>query len=195
VVTSGSLFSKELSEASAHQLPDLLMMDNPWVPSLASTGNLVPLSQFGFSTAGLTHGALAAGTYRGKLYGIGFGNNTIGLFYNKKLLAAAHVKPPSTWAQLAAVCRKVTDPAKGIYGYGFAAGPYGSNAAWQFEPYFWTAGGALNHVNNTGGIRALSFVASLVKSGCAPTSVVNWNQNDVAQEFMDGKLAMIVMGP
>jgi len=28
---------------------------------------------------------VAAGTYRGQLYGVGFGNNTIGLFYDKKL--------------------------------------------------------------------------------------------------------------
>ncbi len=192
VVPNGSLLSKELTEASAGQMPDLMMMDNPWVPSLASAGELMPLSKFGFTSNGLTEGAVAAGTYRGKLYGIGFGNNTIGLFYNKKLLSAAHVTPPRTWAQLAVDAKKLTK--NGVYGYGFAAGT-NNNAAWQFEPYFWTAGGNLTQVNDAGGVKALSFVASLVKDGSAPSAVVNWGQNNVAQEFMDGKLAMIVMGP
>lgn len=191
-VPNGSLLSKELTEASAGQMPDLMMMDNPWVPSLASAGELVPLSKFGFTSSGLTEGAVASGTYRGKLYGIGFGNNTIGLFYNKKLLSAAHVSPPRTWAQLAVDAKKLTK--NGVYGYGFAAGT-NNNAAWQFEPYFWTAGGNLEQVNDAGGVKALSFVASLVKDGSAPSAVVNWGQNNVAQEFMDGKLAMIVMGP
>jgi multiple sugar transport system substrate-binding protein len=192
VVPNASLLSKELTEASAGQMPDLMMMDNPWVPSLASAGELMPLSKFGFTSKGLSEGAVAAGTYRGKLYGIGFGNNTIGLFYNKKLLSAAHVTPPRTWAQLAVDAKKLTK--NGVYGYGFAAGT-NNNAAWQFEPYFWTAGGNLAQVNDAGGVKALSFVSSFVKDGSAPSAVVNWGQNNVAQEFMDGKLAMIVMGP
>ncbi|MHB1975368.1 MAG: sugar ABC transporter substrate-binding protein, partial [Acidimicrobiales bacterium] len=82
----------------------------------------------------------------------------------------------------------------GVYDYGFAAGT-NNNVAWHFEPYFWTAGGNLEQVDDPGGVKALSFVSSLVKDGSAPSAVVNWGQNNVAQELMDGTLAMIVMGP
>src|ERR1039458_6190397 len=45
VVASTSMESQELVEAAAGQLPDLLMMDNPWVGGLAAAGDLVPLAQ------------------------------------------------------------------------------------------------------------------------------------------------------
>ncbi len=94
--------------------------------------------------------------------------------------------PPRTWAELAVDAKKLTK--NGMYGYGFAAGT-NNNAAWHFEPYFWTAGGNLEQVDDPGGVKALSFMSRLVKDGRAPSAVVNWGQNNVAQEFMDGKLA------
>ena len=57
--------SQELVEAAAGQLPDLLMMDNPWVGGLAAAGDLVPLNQLGVKTSGLTEGAIAAGSFHG----------------------------------------------------------------------------------------------------------------------------------
>jgi len=64
---------------------------------LAAAGDLVPLNQLGVSTKGLTEGAIEAGSFHGTQFGIGFGNNSLGLFYNKKLLKAAGVTPPTTW--------------------------------------------------------------------------------------------------
>ena len=187
VFPSANAASQTLTEAASHQLPDLLMMDNPVVPELAAAGDLVPLASLGVNTSSLTEGAIAAGSYKGVQYGLGFGNNTIGLFYNKKLLSAAHVTPPATWAQL------VTD-AKALTGNGVADNVPGS-AVWQFLPFFWTAGGDLEHVNNAGGIKALTLYQALAKEGALPTSTVNEEQNNTAVDFIGGKAAMIVMGP
>ena len=84
------------------------MMDNPWVGGLAAAGDLVPLDQLGVKTSGLTEGAIAAGSFHGTQFGIGFGNNSLGLFYNKKLLKAAGVTPPTTWAQLVTASKTLT---------------------------------------------------------------------------------------
>jgi multiple sugar transport system substrate-binding protein len=193
VFPSGSAASQTLTEASAHQLPDLLMMDNPVMPELAASGDLVPLKSLGVNTSGLTEGAIAAGSYKGVQYGIGFGNNTIGLFYNKKLLSAAHVTPPATWAQLVTDAKILTK--NGVAGFEVAADNVPGSAVWQFLPFFWTAGGDLEHVNNAGGVKALTLYAELAKEGALPTSVVDEQQNNTAVDFMAGKAAMIIMGP
>ena len=126
-------------------------------------------------------------------YGLGFGNNSIGLFYNKKLLAAAHVTPPTTWAQLVTDAKALTG--KGVAGFEVAADNVPGSAVWQFLPFFWTAGGDLEHVNNAGGIKALTLYQELASDGSLPKSVVNEQQNDTAVDFEGGKAAMIVMGP
>ena len=66
---------------------------------------------------------------------------------------------------------------------------------WQFLPFFWTAGGDLEHVNDAGGVPALTLYSELAKDGSMPPSVVDEQQNDIAQHFEDQKAAMIVMGP
>jgi len=195
VVADATMESQELVEAAAGQLPDLLMMDNPWVGGLAAAGDLVPLDQLGVKTSGLTEGAIAAGSFHGTQFGIGFGNNSLGLFYNKKLLKAAGVTPPTTWAQLVTTAKALTNKATGVYGLEVAAQNSGGNATWQFLPFFWTAGGDLEHVNDAGGVAALTLYSELAKDGSMPASVVDEEQNDVAQQFMDQKAAMIVMGP
>jgi len=194
VFPPGNAASQTLTEAASHQLPDLLMMDNPVMPELAAAGDLVPLASLGVNTSSLTEGAIAAGSYKGVQYGLGFGNNTIGLFYNKKLFSAAHVMaPPATWAQLVTDAKALTS--NGVAGFEVAADNVPGSAVWQFLPFFWTAGGDLEHVNNAGGVQALTLYAELAKEGALPTSVVDEQQNNTAVDFMGGKAAMIVMGP
>jgi multiple sugar transport system substrate-binding protein len=195
VLPVATMESQELVEAAAGQLPDVLMMDNPWVGGLAAAGDLVPLSQLGVSTKGLTEGAKSAGSFHGTQYGIGFGNNSLGLFYNKTLLNAAGVTPPTTWAELVTDAKALTNTATGVYGLEVAGYNSGGNATWQFLPFFWTAGGDLEHVNDAGGVAALTLYSELAQDGSMPPSVVDEQQNDVAEQFMDQKAAMIVIGP
>jgi multiple sugar transport system substrate-binding protein len=195
VVPNGTMESQELVEAAAGQLPDLLMMDNPWVGGLAAAGDLVPLDELGVNTKGLTEGAIAAGSFHGTQFGIGFGNNSLGLFYNKTLLKAAGVSPPTTWAQLVTAAKALTNKATGVYGLEVAGVDTGGNATWQFLPFFWTAGGDLEHVNDAGGVAALSLYNTLARDGSLPASVVDYDQNAIAQQFQDQKAAMIVIGP
>ena len=100
-----------LEEATSGSLPDLLMLDNPYVPQLAQTNLLVPLERFGhFNPQSFIPSTYQAGVDYGKLYALPLYTNSIALFYNKKMLAAAHVSPPTTWAQLLQVARRLTTP-------------------------------------------------------------------------------------
>ena len=184
--------TKMLHQASSNSLPSVVMVDEPWLPEMAAGGVLVPLSKFGFTGAALSPGAREVGIYKGVLYGASTGNNSLGLVYNKTLFAKAHLQPPKTWADMLTDAKALTRG--GVSGFGMGAAQ-GAPADWQFEPFFWTAGGDLTHVNNAGGVAALTFLTQLVNSGGMPKSVVNWTQSEAAAQFANGKLAMVDIGP
>jgi len=92
-VPGATLIQKVLQQASSRTLPDVLMLDNPDLQQIAQTGALVPLDTFGLNANGYAKGVVDASTYQGKLYGLQPVTNTIGLFYNKDMLAKAGGDP------------------------------------------------------------------------------------------------------
>ena len=83
------------AEAAAGALPDVLMLDNPMVPTVASYNVLTPLSSLGptvISSLGAAQQAEAK--FNGTIYGYPLYTNTIALFYNKAILSAANIQPP-----------------------------------------------------------------------------------------------------
>ncbi len=137
-VPGKSLISKVLQQSSSKTLPDVLMLDNPDLQQIAATGALAPLADFNVSTENFAEGVLSAGTYKDKVYGLAPTVNTIALFYNKDILAAAGVTPPTTWDELKAASAKLT--AGDQYGLAFNANPT-YEGTWQFLPVMWSNGG------------------------------------------------------
>jgi multiple sugar transport system substrate-binding protein len=192
-VPGGQLGPKILQDVSAHTMPSLLMIDNPGVQAIAATGALVPLTDLGVDpTTGIFPGILAAGTYKGKVYGMAPSVNSIALFYNKDLLTAAGVAVPKTWADLTAAAKKLTTSAH--YGLAFSADNDGEGA-WHFLPFLWSNGGDFEHLGDPAAVQALTFESDFVKSGAASKSVVSWTQGDVNDQFAAGKAAMEINGP
>ena len=82
-----NLITKVLQEASAGDLPNIVMLDNPNVPQVAATGQLKPLNGLpGFTTKGYIPGAISECTFHGTQYCYPIGTNTVasmqsGLFY------------------------------------------------------------------------------------------------------------------
>jgi multiple sugar transport system substrate-binding protein len=192
-VPGGQLNAKTLQDISAHSLPSLLMIDNPGVQAIAATGALVPLTDLGVDpTTGIFPGILAAGTYKGKVYGMAPSVNSIALFYNKDMLTAAGLSVPKTWADLTADAKALTTPAH--YGIAFSADNDGEGA-WHFLPFLWSNGGDFEHLDSPAAIQALTFESDFVKSGAASKSVVSWTQGDVNDQFAAGKAALEINGP
>jgi multiple sugar transport system substrate-binding protein len=186
------LLPKVLQQLSSHTLPDLLMLDNPNLQQIAQTGALTPLATAGVDLTGYYPSILAAGTYQDKVYGLAPGVNAIALFYNKDLLSAAGIQPPTTWAELTADAAKLTTPQH--YGFAMSADNDGEGA-WTFLPFFWSNGGDLAHLDAPASVQALQYVTNLVKSGSMSKSVVTWAQADVNDQFIAGKAAMMINGP
>ena len=193
-VPYANLITKILQDATAGDMPNILIIDNPNVPEVAATGQLVALNGLpGFTTSGYTAGAIGECTYQGKQYCYPIGTNTIGLFYNKAMLAAAHLSPPTTWAQLEADAKTLTTSAH--YGMAFDA-TNDEQSTWQLEPFFWSNGASLTKVDSPQFQQALQLWVNMVKDGSASKSVLTWGQDpDLTQQFLHSKAAMIIDGP
>jgi Bacterial extracellular solute-binding protein len=179
---------------SAGDMPSLVLLDNPNVPQVAATGQLRAFNDLpGFTTSGYYPGAISECTYRGKQYCYPIGTNSVGLFYNKSMLAAAGLQPPTTWDELAADAKKLTKPP--VYGMAFDA-TADEQSTWQLEPFFWSAGASLTKVDTPPFQSALQLWVDMVKAGSASKSVLNWGQDpDLTQQFIQGHAAMMVNGP
>lgn len=191
-VPGANLIAKVLQQSSSRTLPDVLMLDNPDLQQIAATGALTPLSDYGLTADGVVKGVVDASTYEGKLYGLQPITNSIGLFYNKDLLDAAGVEPPTTWAELKDAAKKLTKGDQ--YGIAFSA-PANFEGTWQFLPFMWSSGGDEKNIATQETADALQLWVDLVSSGSASKSVVNWTQADVNDQFLAGKAAMMINGP
>jgi multiple sugar transport system substrate-binding protein len=191
-VPGPTLIQKVLQQASSKTLPDVLMLDNPDIQQIAATGALAPLKDFGLNADGFAPGPVSAATYKGDLYALQPGANTIAIFYNKDILDKAGVKPPTTWAELKETAKKLTKP--GQYGFAFnATADY--EGAWQFLPPMWTNGGDETNLTTPQVAGALQLWKDLVDDGSASKSVVTWSQANVNDQFIAKKAAMMLNGP
>lgn len=191
-VPGDQLIQKVLQMSSSKTLPDLLMLDNPDLQEIASSGALVPLEDFGIDTSGFKKEILDAGTFEGKVYGLAPTVNTIALFYNTALLEDAGVEPPTTWDELTSAAEALTHD--DVYGIAFSAiATY--EGTWQFLPFMWSNGGDETDIGTPEVAGAAQLWADLVTAGSASKGVVNWGQGDVIDQFKAGKAAMAVNGP
>lgn len=194
-IPQGSFIPKLDQEAASHTLPNLIAMDNPDVAAFASTGALTQLDSFmqgKFSSSDFYAGPLTTMLYQGKTYSFPVGNNDLALFYNIKDFTAAHLTPPTTWAQLTAEAKELT---KGTtYGFAFSA-QANEQATFQFEPFLWSNKGDLSQVDAQPSVAALQLLTSMVQNGSASRGVLNWGQPDVATQFGEGHAAMMENGP
>jgi multiple sugar transport system substrate-binding protein len=190
-IPAAQMLPKVLQGASSKTLPHLLFTDNPTLQQVAATGALTPLTDYGIATDGYYESIVKAGTYQDKVYGLAPGVNGLALMYNKDLLTAAGVEPPTTWDELKAAAAKLSGDGK--YGLAFSALP-SEEGTWQFLPFFWSNGADLAQLDSAKSVEALKYVTDLVNAGAASKSVVNWSQNDVADQFVAGNAAMMVNG-
>ncbi|WP_235515493.1 ABC transporter substrate-binding protein [Curtobacterium sp. Leaf183] len=191
-VAGAGLIAKVLQQASSKTLPDVLMLDNPDVQQIASSGALSDLGDYKLDASGDVPGVRAANTYKGKLYGLQPATNSIALYYNKKLLSDAGVTPPKTWDELQAAAKKLTSGST----YGFAMSNINTyEGTWQFLPMFWSNGGNEKNIDTEKATQALEFVKSLQDDGSMSKSSINWAQADVNNQFLAGKAAMMINGP
>lgn len=187
------LTNKVLLGAQQGTAPDVLIIDNPVISTLAEAGVLASADDTKLDTTAISPNLLGAGQSSGKTYGIPIGANTLALYYNKSVLRAAGVDIASVtdWKSLTAALAKVK--AAGKKGITFSA--IGTEeGSFQFLPWFWGSGASLTKLDSPEAVAALSLWTDWLKQGYAPNSVINNTQTTSWQEFATGEYAFAENG-
>ncbi|MFF4327371.1 extracellular solute-binding protein [Streptomyces sp. NPDC001591] len=183
--------------SSGADAPDVIRADVGWVADFASLGYLdeVPADQVKKVEADFLPQAVASGRFDGKTFAVPQVIDTLGLFYNKKMLADAGVQPPKTLEELktAAAGIKAKTGKTGLY-------LRGDDSYWLL-PFLYGEGGDLVDakaktvtIDNEAGIKGFKAARDLVASGAAVTNATDgWTNMQTA--FKSGEVAMMINGP
>jgi len=185
---TSDLTSKALLAGQQGNSPDLLLVDNPVVSTLAEAGLLTDTDETGADTSAIETNILAAGQLDGKTYGVPIGANTLALYYNKAVLDAAGVDPASItdWDSLTSALEAVSaSGGKGITFSGIGT----EEGSFQFLPWYWGSGADLTELDSDDAVSALALWTDWVEKGYAPNSVINNTQTTSWQEFLTGEYA------
>ncbi|MGY5049835.1 sugar ABC transporter substrate-binding protein [Streptomyces sp. 900105755] len=185
---TSDLGNKTLLAAQQGNSPDVLIVDNPVVSTLAEAGVLTTTGDNKLDTSKVDPNLLAAGQSGGKTYGTPIGANTLALYYNKKVLKAAgvHIASVKDWTSLTAALAKVKEAGKKGITFSAIGTEEGS---FQFLPWFWGAGAKLTRLDSPQAVSALSLWKNWLDKGYAPNSVLNNTQTTSWQEFAGGDYA------
>ena len=190
---------------------DVIIADDPWVPQLAQTGNLLDLKKDAkawtaadFDWDDFNAAPLAASSWNGAQYGVPLRSNMLLMFTNKALYQKAGLPAPTpklTWAEFMAQAPKLVQDTNGG----------GKPNAWAVDTYFmrdpltptiWQAilnanGGLLLDKDNKpafntpDGVAALQTQIDLVKF--APPGAKSHGFNESLQAFRQGQVATMFM--
>jgi multiple sugar transport system substrate-binding protein len=188
-----ALTNQTLLAAQEGTAPDVILLDNPAVSTLADTGILTTVEELGLDISAVDENLLAAGVVGGETYGIPIGANTLSLYYNADILTDAGVDPASVtdWDSLTAALKAVTG--NGDKGITFA-GIGTEEGSFQFLPWFWGAGADLRDLDSPEAVAALELWTGWLEEGYAPNSVINNSQNTTWEEFLTGDFGFAVNG-
>ncbi|WP_127594278.1 ABC transporter substrate-binding protein [Paenibacillus lautus] len=178
--------------------PDVYWMNGPNFHSYASSGLIKDLSplieQSGLDTSVYTEALFDMYTYQGKLHGLPYFQDSVGLFYNKELFDKAGLPYPDdtwTWETVEENAAKLTDKSNGIYGY---ITPIDSQIG--YYNYIAQAGGfVISDDKKTSGydtpeaLSAFKWQQSLIEKGYSPNAQQQLETKS-RQLFGSGKAAM-----
>ena len=189
-------WTKLQAAASGGSAPDVFWMNGPNFQLYAANNVLRPLTDTDPHPDTSVYPPALAKLYQYKnvQYGLPKDFDTVGLWYNKALFDAAGVAYPTaswTWSDFQAAAKKLTDPAKGVYGVG-------ANLEGQENYYdtIYQAGGSVISADgkksgyaDPATVAGLKFWTDLVAAKESP-SLKQMTDTAPLNLFESGKLAM-----
>ena len=184
------------------QAPDIIAVDNPEHALFSSRGAFLDISEMIKNSKAIKPenyfpGPLKSVEWDGKYFGVPKATNTIALYYNKDMFKAKGLdpnKPPQTWDELVEDARKLTDPAKNVYGLAFSA-KASEEGTFQFLPWAQMGGGGYEHINADGAVKALETWKTIIDEKLASPDSLTRGQWDSTGTFNSGNAAMAISGP
>ena len=198
----GNDYTKTITATNASKLPDVMEFDGPTMANFVYNKKLAAIDNYVSvrTLANATDASKAQGEINGKHYGLGMYDSGLGVYGNKKLLAAAGVKYPTSlsddWtaqeftAALKALKAKDSDgnvlDLQENAGYANEWGTYG------FAPIVWSAGGSLLKGGKAQGALDTPAVVSAMKTLQSWKTYVDPNTDGNA--FAKGRVALSWVG-
>jgi ABC-type glycerol-3-phosphate transport system substrate-binding protein len=205
--STGDLLPKVTTAIAAGTYPDVAYIYGSYAANIAQSGKTVNLAsrinEPGFDWNNLYPASRQIVSPGGKVIGFPALIDNLSVIYNKKLFAEAGVPDPSpdwTWSDFRNIAKKLTNPAKHIYGVNYPIGGDLLDTSWRFFPGLWQRGGQIlspdhKHAlfNSPAGVANLTLwqqMATVDKSVYLdPTA------SKAEPLFTSGHLAMFVSGP
>ena len=199
--TYADLIQKLLAGLAAGTVPDVVLLDSPFVVLFAKDGVLVPLDDLvakdrsGFKLADYIPGLLQDGYYDKKLYAVPFMRSTPLLYYNAEMFKEAGLpdRAPKTWDEFREFSRKLTvvsgaDTTR----FGAAFTTSTTTAHWYFQGAVYAHGGQISdekfgiHLSEAPAIKAATLWQDMVfKDKTAFGSL------DPHTEFLNKRVGMV----
>lgn len=177
--------------------PDILRAEVAWVPEFASLGYLYKLDGTELTKDMDDFLAAPKGStqWNGGTYGVPQVTDTLGLMYNKKMLAAAGVTAPKTWDEMKAAAATIkTKTGKD--------GVYLNPAGYYLLPFIYGEGGNLLDpqakkivVNDAPAVAGVTKAQELLKSPGFTKAPATEAYKAMMDAFNAGNVAMLVQGP
>ena len=176
----GQMQQNILLRLRSNQALDVVQLAERWLPQFASTGKMIDLNDV-YGKAQLQKlinpGVLKLGEYRGKQFGLPWTAGSIGMVANAKVLKDAGIaRPPQTVDAFIEALKAIKRTQPQSVPYAMTTKNNNSLSP-DFQVWLWTFGGQLFDdkgkvlVNSPAGVRALSFMADLVKDGLAAKDI------------------------
>jgi sn-glycerol 3-phosphate transport system substrate-binding protein len=193
------ILQKLMAGLAAGQVPDLALLDSPFVVLFAKDGALVDLTKFasdaktGVDLKGFVPGFINDGYYKGKLYALPFLRSTPLMYFNRDLFAEAGLpdKVPDTWDDTVAYSRKISKPDR--FGVGFTLGT--TTAHWYLQGAIYSYGGEVSDEDFNPLLEGPQAVAAaqlwqdmVFKDKIAIPG--NVSQGDAQSDLLNGRIAM-----
>jgi multiple sugar transport system substrate-binding protein len=203
VVPWSDLLNRILAATTSGKGPDVLNIGNTWSASLQATGAFTPFDDATMDKIGgadrFLKGSLSATGAEGKpptavpLYSLAYG-----LYYNKKMFAAAGItQPPTTWSDFVADAKKLTNGQQ--WGVSIEGGSVSENihnvftfSQQQGGSFFDKSGKpTFDTPQNVAGVK--QYIDLIQSDKIAnPSNAEYSNGTEALQDFASGKTAMVI---
>ena len=180
--------------------PDVVSVDSAWNAGLAASGITSDISdRFSAIADQFFEGPVASGNYLGVQYAVPWYTNNVGLYYNKTMLDAASLAPPTTWDELVSTAKALTSGDQ--YGLMVGANSFG---AFTWFPFAFQNGaqlisddGKTAEFGSDAGLEAWQFYSDLyLTDKVIPEDIkaatTAWDQ--VFAPFIQARTAMLFCG-
>jgi multiple sugar transport system substrate-binding protein len=204
--TTDDLLQKLQAGFAADTYPDISYAFGSWATQLGDSGKTLDITEKVKDPAvkweEFPEAARATASPKGVTIGFPAIVDNLAVLYNPKLFAAAGVPEPTqdwTWDDFRADAKKLTDPARNIYGTAYSVSG-SEDTTWHFWPLLWQRGGDVltedqkkAAFNSQAGVDSLEYLRQLAVVD--KSMYLDQTDEKYGPLFVDGHVGMIISGP